>query len=154
MAKEIDLGPITEQLEKVEAEIKSPLPTPPVGTPVVWYPRATLDRDNQIAAIVTKVEGPGKLTLTVFRPQSMPDATRRGCLHVSHPIHENRHNSVSQNSGAWDYPEGVTIPKSHRDLHLEQLQRKRDSIQDQLSEATEIAKKQSGQKPSGEKQTA
>ena len=155
MQKEIDLEPIKEQLEKVKAEIKSPLPTPPVGFTVVWYPRAVQEEDNQVAGIVTKVEGPGKVTLTVFRPQGMPDATRRGCLHVTHPVHEKRANSVSVNAGSWDYIPGENIPKSHYERHLEALYVKQESLEKQIENASEIAKKQSsGSQPSGQKTTA
>ena len=142
MNKKIELGPMLEQIAKIDEELANPLPTPPVASMVVWYPRADIDPENQIAGIVTKVEGPGKLTLTVFRPQGMADATRRGCLHIEHSIHENRHNAVSQNSGAWEYPDWVEIPDSHYDLHRDQLMKKKESVQKQIAEAEEVSKKQ------------
>lgn len=142
MAREVDLGPIQDQISAVEAEIKSPLPTPPVGTLVVWYPRAARAIENQIAGIVTRVEGPGKITLTVFRPQGVPELNHRGCLFVDHPIHEKRANSVSVNSGSWEYPELVKPDKSHFDLHLAVLNKKRDSLKEQVRVASEIKNEQ------------
>lgn len=152
MANEIDVEPIKEQLAKVEADLKSPLPTPPVGTPVVWYPRAQVGADNQIAALVTKVEGPGKVTLTAFRPQGTADPTRRGCLHVSHPVHEQRANAVSVNAGAWDYIEGWDVPGEHYELHRGVLEIKRDSLSDQIAVATDMKKQQAGKAAATKKQ--
>ena len=137
------IKPIQEQIDKINASLKNPLPTPPVGTPVVWYDRAERKEDGEIAALVTKVEGPGKVTVTVFRPQGMPDPTRRGCLHMSHPTHEQRHNAVSRNSGGWDYPIGSRAPKDHLALHTEQLNMRKDALQksiDDIKAANEPAK--------------
>lgn len=142
--KIIDLEPLKQQIEDVSAAMKNPLPTPPVGTTVVWYDRAEAKPESQIAGLVTKVEGPGKVTLTVFRAQGMPDPTRRGCLHISHSVHEQRHNAVSRNSGAWDYPDGVSIPKAHYTPHLDLLETKKMALQTSLAEAQEIKQSQEG----------
>ena len=138
--KKIDLAPIKTQIEKVDAEIKAPFPTPPVGAMVVWYARADVREGAEIAAIVTRVDGPGKISLTAFRPQGMPDPTRLGVLHVNHPTHLSKHNSVSVNTGAWDYPDGTIPPKSHYARHTEALNKKRDGLLDQLSQAEAINK--------------
>lgn len=143
MTKDIDLSPMKEQLRQIDEELKNPLPTPPIGSTVVWYPRAAVEEGNRVAAIVTNVEGPGKLTLTVFKPLATPDPTRRGCLHVSHPVHEKRANSVSINAGAWDYPDDVIPGKSHYDLHVAALNKKRDSLVDQIANASAIQTAQS-----------
>jgi len=138
---EIDLAPMQDMLANVEKEMKNPIPTPPVGTTIVWYAKALVEDDSKIAALVTKVEGPGKITVTAFRPQGMADPTRRGCLHVSDPIHEKRHNSVSMNSGAWDYVAFTKIPKEHYQLHLDALAKKRDSLIEKLATAQSIKSK-------------
>lgn len=143
--KEIDLDPIKAQIEGIETEMKLPMPTPPIGTLVVWYKKADIKLMSQIAGIVTKIEGPGKLSIITFSPNQMAKHVM-GSLHVTHPIHDNRHNAVSQNSGAWDYPDGIAIPKAHRDLHLESLQKKRDSLVAQLDNATEIKAKNKSDK--------
>jgi hypothetical protein len=114
-------------LAAVEAEIASPMPTPPVGTMVIWYDRADTRPGGERAAVVTKIEEPGKLTLTIFPPNSMP-IHKQGCLHISNPIHERKSNAVSRNSGAWDYLDFTDIPKVHYEPHLKRLGKKRDSI--------------------------
>jgi hypothetical protein len=140
----VDTDPILKQIEAAEAEMKRPLPTPPVGYTVVWYDRADKRDGAEIAAIVTKVEGPGKLTVTTFRPQGMPDPTRRGCLHATHKLHDNRHNTVSRNSGSWDYPQGVRAPKEHFKHHMEQLEAKVEMLQGRLEDAEKMNAKASG----------
>ena len=108
-------------IDQLREELKNVLPTPPIGTMVIWYRKAVFDKDNAIAAIVTKVEDCGKISLTAFPPAGMPNATVRGCLHKSHKIHQKRSNHISQNGGAWDYPEGVNPPKAHFNRHKDNL---------------------------------
>lgn len=134
----IDTQPIREQIAATDADIKNPLPTPPVGTTVVWYDRASNEPGAEIAAIVTRIEGPGKISVTTFRPQGMPEFTRRGVLYMTHPQHENRHNTVSRNSGSWAYPGQSKPPKADFELHLTQLASKRESLVAKLDEAESI----------------
>ena len=139
---EINLESTEDLIKELEMETKSPLPTPPVGFTVVWYDAARNDPGAEKAAIVTKVEGPGKLVLTIFPPNGMPIFNKKGILHTSHPVHERRGNAVSKNSGSWDYPAGITVPKSHNDLHLAELNKKIDSLKAQLAEASAIKDRQ------------
>jgi hypothetical protein len=137
----VDTTPLMLQIEETESELASPLPTPPVGTLVVWYDRGVKAADAQRAAIVTKVEGPGKVQLTVFAPNAMP-MHKIGSLHISHSVHEKAHNSVSKNSGGWDYRDGEMIPGEHYDLHRNVLNTKLESMRKSLDEAKQIAAKE------------
>jgi hypothetical protein len=127
-----------KRINELELEMKHPLPTPPVGTPVVWYDRAQVSEEAQRAAIVTRVEGPGKVTLTIFPPNGMPLYNKKGTLHVSHEIHDRRGNAVSKNSGSWDYTSRTSRPKSHNELHIAEIQKKIDSLEAQLDDVREM----------------
>ena len=116
----------------LEQQLKNPLPTPPVGFPVIWYRKAEVKPGAELAAIVTKVEDAGKVCLTVFPPQGMQDPTRRGSLHVRHEIHQKRHNSTSVNCGSWDYPIGTEAPESHYDYHTNRLKQRIASLKESL----------------------
>lgn len=143
----MDSAPMKKLIDDLNAQIADPTPTPPVGTTVIWYKRA--DISDPYAALVTKVEAAGKVTLTVFVPFAVPTHTR-GALHVTNPIHKLRANSVSVNSGSWDYVSGVRPPKSHFDLDVANLTKRRDELVIQLVEAEAIAAKES-KKPVGAK---
>lgn len=138
----IDLKPIQDRIADLEYQLKTPIPTPPVGWCVIWYRRAHVAEGAEIAAIVTKVEGPGKITITAFAPVAVPDPTRRGCLHVSHPVHEQRANASSVNSGAWDYPTGVKPPKEHYQYHIDLIRANLEEAKSQLRNAAEIKTRQ------------
>jgi hypothetical protein len=143
----IDVTQITQQIERVESELKSPYPTPPIGTLVVWYDKGDISSDNQRAAIVTQVEGPGKISVTVFPPRAMP-AHKKGVTHVTDPMHEKRHNSVTVMSGAWDYPDHVAAPKSHLSFHIASLEKKKEILETQLQQVEAVIKKNSANQPS------
>ena len=114
---------IKDYLTEEKARLKHPMPTPPIGTMVVWYDRAHYTPENQKAAIVTAVEGPGRVGLTIFGPRAHP-IHKIGVLHHTHEAHQNRNNVMSQQNGSWSYPDGVKPDKSHLDLHLDQIQAK------------------------------
>jgi hypothetical protein len=68
------------------------------------------------AADVVGQEGPGKLQLKLIKPKHAAHVFGEhvmGCLHVSDPMHENRHNVHTQTGGSWDYLPGVDIPDAH-----------------------------------------
>ena len=134
----VNVGPIEDAISSLDRDMKSPIPTPPVGTMVIWYDRAEVRPGAEIAAMVTAVESPGKLKLVAFRPQGMPEH-KRGVLHISDPIHENRHNAVSRHAGGWSYPHGVSVPKDHYQPHLEVLKARKDSLVKSLNEAKEVS---------------
>ena len=136
-----DLAPVYNAIAAAEAELKSPLPTPKVGASVVWYDRADNRDGAEIAAIVTKVEGPGKVTLVALRPFGMAEH-KKGCLHVSHKIHENRHNTVSKNAGSWDYLVGTKAPKEDFNLHVETINERIAVLKAQVAEAEAIKQKE------------
>lgn len=143
MAPVIDTQPLKNMIRDTEEELKNPKPTPPVSTPVVWYDRAQVSPEAQINASVTKIEGPGKVTLSIVRPHHFPEH-KRAVLHVSDPIHEKVSNPTSIQNGAWDYPDHTRIPKAHYDLHVAALEKKLNSVRQQLKEAEEIKAKQEG----------
>lgn len=112
-----------EELKQMEA---APLPTPPVSTPVVWFAGAKRNPhrpyEDAIAGIVTKVDGPGKVTLVAFTPFGIP-SHKRSSHHVDHPLHKQRNNAISVDTGSWDYPEGVKPTKGHYEVHLSEIAR-------------------------------
>ena len=121
-----------EELKQMEA---NPLPTPPVGTVVVWFNAARRDPnrpyEDAVASVVTKIDGPGKVTLLAFAPFGVP-SHKRSSHHVDHPIHKQRANSVSIESGSWDYPQGQRIPKEHYVIHLDEIARQRSEAEANL----------------------
>lgn len=129
---------LKDYLAAEKAKLKNPTPTPPVGTVVVWYDRALVKPENQKAAIVTAVEGPGRLTLTIFGPRAHP-IHKIGVLHHTHECHGNRNNVMSQQNGAWAYPDGVKADKSHLNLHLDQIQAKIERIESDLSKSESVS---------------
>lgn len=141
MTKVIDLELIKQQIAAVDEQIKKPLPTPPVGTPIIWFDKAIVKPGAELAAVVTKVEGPGKVTLVVFRPCAFPEF-KRSSLHEFHLQNKERHVEALSNCGAWAYPRGTVIPKSHNELHLEALHTKRSSLLEALENASQIKKTQ------------
>jgi hypothetical protein len=132
---------IKKQIAELDALAADPLPTPPVGTMIVWYRGARRDENNpsvsQIPAIVQQVDGPGKVKLIAFPPQRNPE-NKQGCLHIKHPIHLNRANSVSVDSGAWDYPDGTRPAKFHFDLHLAEIARQKAEAERNLAQFEKI----------------
>lgn len=110
-----------EQLDEIKALKANAMPTPPVSSTVQWFERN--DDDRCYAAIVTYQEGPGKVKLCILKPNSHP-IHKEGVLHRSHPAHENPHNTCTMRNGAWDYRPGEVPLKSHRDLHLRELERR------------------------------
>lgn len=134
---------IKKRIEELKALQAAPYPTPPVGTNIVWFNGAKRDQlrpyDDAVASVVTKVEGPGKVSLVAFAPFAMP-AHKRASHHVSHPIHLVRMNSISVESGSWDYPDGIRPPKDHYQLHLAELQRQLEECEINLKTHEAVVK--------------
>ncbi len=76
---------------------------PPVGTMVHWYPHADVatDEDRICAAMVTGIEGPGIVALTVYARNAAP-VYKQGVRHVSDPFHIGKKENTMR-SGGWDY---------------------------------------------------
>ena len=112
-------------LEQVQAQKSSPLPTPPIGWQVNWFEQNK--PDLCYAAVVTAVQAPGKLELTVFKPRHFP-IHKQGVLHRSHPAHEGRANPATISSGSWDYLPSQRAHKAHYEMHVSQLERREQAI--------------------------
>lgn len=139
--KVIDLDPIKQQIVAIDEQIKRPEPTPPVGTAIVFYKHAVVNPGKELAAVVTQVLGPGKVTLSYFPPNAFP-CHSTGARHVSYLKVKERSVEALKNQGVWDYPAGTVVPKSHNDLSLATLNAKRDSLFASLENATKIKKEQ------------
>jgi hypothetical protein len=76
---------------------------PPVGTIVQWFPHAdvTVESSGIAAGMITSVDGPGIISLTLYKRNSAP-IYLQGVRHVTDPFHENRREST-QKSGGWDF---------------------------------------------------
>ena len=119
------MSTIREQLEQLKALKENPLPTPPVGHAVQWFDRN--EDDRVYAALVTFQEGPGKVKIAIFRPNAHVQF-KDGVLHRSHELHKNKHNTITMKNGAWDYIPGQTPLKSHREVHLKELERREAAL--------------------------
>jgi hypothetical protein len=123
---------MTKLLKELEDEDQRRMPTPPLGESVTWYENG--DKHAPRAAIVTAIEGPGKVALTVFKLRSHPSYVQ-GVFHVSHPIHNEKGNPTTQRCGYFTYPgetedKGKKAPGFHYDFHQRDIARRR---QDALS---------------------
>jgi hypothetical protein len=75
---------------------------PPIGTIVHWFPRANPDDIASMApGIITAIEGPGIVSMTVFRRAASP-LFIYGARHVSDPFHIDKRESTMRNGG-WDF---------------------------------------------------
>jgi hypothetical protein len=115
------MATIREQLDEIKAQKESPMPTAPIGMTVQWFDRN--EDDRCYAALVTFQEGPGKVKLSIIRPNGHIQH-RDGVLHRTHELHKNKHNTITMKNGAWDYIPGQPPLKSHRELHLKELERR------------------------------
>jgi len=131
---------IQDRIEELTREIKNPLPTPPVGSTVVWYNRA--DKNTApYAAIVTGIDEPGRIKITMFPPNGF-FKTAQGVHYIEHPMHSQKNNHVSEQSGAWAYPAGVSIPKDHFDAYRSRREAMKAALEDDLKKALEVKEKE------------
>lgn len=143
----LNTQPLEERIKAIDLELTKPMPTPPISSNVVWYEGGkTLEQNGeQRAAIVVGIDGPGKLRLKIFDSRAM-DKNKSGVLHVTHKVHQQKNNSVTVQSGSWDYPEDRTPPKSHFKLHEEFLKKQREQVEKDIAaykaanKAEELAK--------------
>jgi hypothetical protein len=139
-----------EALDQIAEQRKHPFPTPPVGETVQWFENN--DQDNPRAAIVAKVEEPGRLCLTVFPPNG---ATRHimGCWHVSHECHQTRGSQMTFRNGSWNYVPGRTVPKADYQAHLDWLDKKEFNVLEEKRRQVEAAEGRQKLKEAKDKQT-
>jgi hypothetical protein len=138
----MNLDDAYKHIATLEKEIQSPLPTPPIGTPVIWYRGADFN-GVPCAALVTGIEAPGRVRLCVFAPNAFP-VHKQGVLHRSSLQHSNRNNANSIDNGAWAYVEGTNVPKTHHAMYIEQKTKLLENVKKQIAEAEAIAKAESG----------
>lgn len=115
------------QIKALEEELKTGvLPTPRIGETIIWFPEnKTADQlgvSLARAAIVTAVEGPGRLSVLVFAPNSEP-RHRKGVWHTTWPGHQKPGNETTKTNGSWDYVDRKT-PAKDRDLHSDAIKAK------------------------------
>jgi len=114
-----------DKLDQIKQLKANPLPTPPVSMTVQWFERNETERCY--AAIVTFQEGPGRVKLCILKPNGHP-MHKEGVAHRSDPVHAVKHNTATMRNGAWDYRPGEGPLKSHRELHLKELERREAAL--------------------------
>ncbi len=107
----------TKLLQALKEEKERVLPTPPIGHSVQWFEAG--NTKNPFAAVVTQVEGPGRVELTVFKARSSL-IYKQGVLHVTAEEHKVPGNPTTVRCGSWDYPLGK-YPREHSDFHLQDI---------------------------------
>ncbi len=137
---ESHLQPYRLQLEGYKETAKNPLPTPPVGSSVAWYSNGKKDDpEREHAAIVTKIQDSGKISLIVFRPNAMP-IHKTGVYFHEHQSHAKPSNAETMTNGCWDYPKFSKVPKEHYDYHLKQLSARMEAVQQQIQTLSQTLK--------------
>lgn len=141
MADSDIIKPYRLQLEELKESQKNPYPTPPIGTPIVWYNAGRRDDpESEAAAIVTKVQDAGKICVVVFKPNAMP-VHKGGVYFAEHPVHLQRSNPQTVNNGCWDYPKHAKIPKEHYEFHLAQLNSRIEATNQQIQTLSQAVEK-------------
>lgn len=128
------LEALEKQLYNLDEQLRELLPTPPVGTLVQWFQRGTIAAENARAAIVTAVEEPGRVKLTILPPAGMP-IHKQGVFHASHPIHQQKGNSSTVNNGAWDYrpDDRQNRNSSHWNMHRDKLTQRKETVEKEIA---------------------
>lgn len=127
------MSDISGTLDNIAKERKRPMPTPPVGMPVVWFLGG--DEANPRPALVTQVEGPGRVSLVVLPLNTMPQH-KMGVLYKDHPDMEEANTPAKRTKGSWDYIPGFPsmIPKEHFEHHKQLLDRREKQAMAQLEQ--------------------
>lgn len=140
---------ITATLNRIKEEKANPLYTPHIGCEVQWSDRGEGD---PIAAIVTAIERPGVVKLTILRPNAHP-GFKNGVQWAKTPaVLANPHDPSRVHNGTWDYAPEVKPPKSHEQLHIRELERREDAahkqkIEYEKAEAARIEREAAKKKP-------
>lgn len=119
---------ITATLNQIKAEKAAPLYTPPVSTHVQWFDRG---EGAPRAAIVTEIERPGVVKLTVFNPTSGPSFKRGVQWKRSKHVQDHPNDQGKVHNGTWDYPPEEKPPKAHEQFHIAELEKREEAAQKQ-----------------------
>ena len=115
------------------------LPTPAVGSMVLWYDRNIVQEDRAMPAMVMKIEAPGRVALKIFRMGD--DMHRTGVHYRYHAIHMQRSNPATVYNGSWDYPrEGV--PTEDYEYHKKIVNERKRKLAEEEKSAAKAAAKQ------------
>lgn len=128
--------------ETLAAEENDLQPTPPIGWNIHWFPGG--DQRNPVAAIVTAVEGPGKIAVVTFPAGGWP-VHHKGVHYIHHPVSKREGSPLKVRNGSWAYMPDTKIPREHNDLHKEVVAKKRAAIEQ--AEADRKKKEEQGKKP-------
>lgn len=116
----------SQQIDQLHERLKNALPTPMVGETVVHFRNG--DVNDQAAAVVTRIEDFGKVSLTVF-PQGDFQRFVEGCYHISHPDHKaNPNNPNTRLNGAWDYPSREKPTRLQKEAHINALTKQLEDL--------------------------
>lgn len=127
------MSDISGTLDQIAKERKRLQPTPPVGMPVVWFMGG--DDKNPRPALVTQVEGPGRVSLVILPLNTMPQH-KMGVLYKDHPDMEEANTPAKRTKGSWDYVPGFPsmIPKEHFEHHKGLLDHREKQAMAQLQQ--------------------
>lgn len=99
------------------------VPTPKVGTIVLWYDRNIYEPENAKPAVVLQVEATGKVGLKILRFGD--DVHKKGVHHRTHPVHDRRANEATMESGSWEYI-GEVVPEADLKRAKDEAEAKRE----------------------------
>lgn len=94
------------------------VPTPKIGTIVLWYDRNIFEAENAKPAVVLQVEAVGKIGVKILRFGD--DVHKKGVHHRFHQVHDRRANEATMESGSWEYI-GEVIPEEDLKRHKDEI---------------------------------
>lgn len=124
----------SEVWNKLAEERQRLQPTPKVSDTVIYH--AYGDKRNSAPAIVSEVEGPGRVKLTIFPYQGMLQH-KAGCHHISHWIHDKPNENTKMN-GAWSFAREA--PADAFEVHEAELTKRENALIEAEQRAKEAAK--------------
>ena len=120
------------QLEALDKQVATPLPTPPRGYTVGWLANSerVSERDTYVAAVIG-VLSPGILRLHVFSEMRNRDAD--GSHYVGHPSLAGKTKEKIGDAGVWFYLDalddpGFKPPKEHFKAFNDEMTRRRKGL--------------------------
>lgn len=128
---------LRQRLVGLETQKRIALPTPEVGRWVWFYKQGDTSTDP-IAALVTRQDGPGQVTLECHQPHAQTHINVTGVHFKDHPfLVTNPQVAKMKNGGVWDFKEGDAATEKHKKLHLKQIDTQIKSTNDELLKAIE-----------------
>lgn len=125
------------RIESLGTQMRIALPTPEIGRWVWFYKQGDLKSDP-VAALVTRQDGPGQVTLECHGPHSQVNINVTGVHFKEHPFLEtNPQVAKMKNGGVWDFKEGDKPTEAHKTLHRRQLEMQIKSANEELLKACE-----------------